>query len=208
MSREEISTVLGILKISYPRFYVNMTVKEANDTVSLWQEMFNGTDINLLKMAVKSLITHFEFPPTIANIKKEIDKLTTPTSEQMTVDEAWGQVVKAIQNYGYNRQEEALNSMSPAVAKVAKNLYREFCLSENVMADRAHFMKMYEISQNRAKENRLIPLDIREAIDLLQEKLSMPDYNIQIEKKSTYKNYDVEDDDAYDEVKNEDNEEC
>lgn len=103
MSRDNIIAILGILKTAYPRFYANMTKSEAEETIALWQEMFSDTDIRILTIAVKRLIAHFEFPPTIADVKKEVIKITT--KQESNID-YWQEAFKMMSNANYMQKEE------------------------------------------------------------------------------------------------------
>ena len=103
MNRDNIIAILGILKTAYPRFYANMTKNEAEETIALWQEMFSDTDIRILTIAVKRLITHLEFPPTIADVKKEIVKIT---SDNTNIMDYWQDAFKMMCNANYMTSEE------------------------------------------------------------------------------------------------------
>ena len=78
---------------------------------------------------------------------------------------AWGYVARAIRDYGYNNPDKALASMPEDVRFVVKQLgWTDLCLSENAMADRAHFLKIYaNHCANKARMSTL-PQAVRAAL--------------------------------------------
>lgn len=169
MTDKEIATVLGIIKTAYPRFYMNITKDEALNVMLVWKEMFADVPLEILTTAVKSLISHFKYPPSIADIREEIAKIVMP-DHQMTADEAWGEAHKAVKSFGYYKEAEALATLKPIVADLVRRMgYKDLCMSENVMADRAHFIKLFDNLKERERKETLIPLATRERILQIQE---------------------------------------
>ena len=71
---------------------------------------------------------------------------------------------KAISNYGYYRQEEELESLTPIVREAVKRFgFREICLDENQDAVRAHFFKIYSTLIERKTNDAKLPPSILEA---------------------------------------------
>lgn len=168
MSRDNIIAILGILKTAYPRFYANMTKSEAEETIALWQEMFSDTDIRILTIAVKRLITHLEFPPTIADVKKEIVKITSDNTS--TID-YWQEAFKMMCNANYMTIEEF--GQYPEICKrffgSVSNLKaygameREYVLN-NIQP---RFLKYAEMYKKDEKENMMLPKSYNEMIQKL-----------------------------------------
>ena len=47
-----------------------------------------------------------------------------------------------------------MKSLSPNIAKLIKSMgYRDLCMSENTMADRAHFIKIFNAQKSRGAYN-------------------------------------------------------
>ena len=70
--------------------------------------------------------------------------------------EAWGEVIQAIQRFGFYRSPVFDD---PLIARAVDALgWKYLCSSENVVADRAHFAKVYEQFVEREKQDaRLLP---------------------------------------------------
>ena len=168
MSRDNIIAILGILKTAYPRFYANMKKTEAEETISLWQEMFSDTDIRLLTIAVKRLITHFEFPPTIADVKKEILKITT--KQESNID-YWQEVLKMMSNALYMKKEE-FDTYSDICKRFFGNVdnlrsYGVMEKQEVINNIQPRFLKYAENYQKQEKENMMLPSNYKDMVQKL-----------------------------------------
>lgn len=161
MTKKETYKILTMLEVAYDRFEVSgMPTK-----MELWHEMLSDLDYRLALTVVKKHISEEHFPPTIASIRKNVAEITNPGT-QMTADQGWGEITKAIRKYGIYQEEEALASMSPLTARIAKNMnWKEICMSENQMADRAHFIKMFEANQNIAHQQAMLPDGLAKEIE-------------------------------------------
>lgn len=74
MNKEEVIAILKVLKVAYPKFYNNISKEDMFKTIDLWLEMFKNDNKQDITRAVKELMCELEFPPTIADIKKRINK--------------------------------------------------------------------------------------------------------------------------------------
>jgi len=156
MTHKETATLLGILSAAYPRFYANMTHASIAEAVEVWAVMLSDVSFDTAKLALQRLIATNKFPPSIAEMRESIAAIIyTPLPDS---GDAWGEVIAAIREYGYYRQSEALASMREPVRMAVQRMgWRELCMSENDMADRAHFLRIYEtINQKYGKKNWLI----------------------------------------------------
>lgn len=174
MSRDNIIAILGILKTAYPRFYANMTKSEAEETIALWQEMFKDTDIRVLTIAVKRLITHLEFPPTIADVKKEIVKITT--KQESNID-YWQEVFKMMSNANYMQKEE-FDTYSDVCKKFFGNVdnlrsYGTMDRKEVINNIQPRFLKYVENYQKQEKENMMLPNDYKKMVQKLVSKFEI-----------------------------------
>lgn len=170
MQRETIIAILGILKTAYPRFYANMTKKEAEETIALWQEMFSDTNPQILVLAVKSLISHFEFPPTIADIKKEMLKRT---STEETID-YWNEAYKMICNGLYMTEEEFENHSDICkryFGNIARLKEKSRTQNLNLEVEQSLFNKTAETLKQRKEQEIMLPEDIKLKINELSNKM-------------------------------------
>lgn len=164
MNKKQFSFIIAALKSNYRNFGV-----DTKEQIEFWYEMLKDIDYQILELAVKKLISEMVYPPTIADIRKAVAE----TIEEPMLDAAgaWGEVKLAIRNYGSYREEEALKSLSPITRKVIEGMgWKELCWSksENEMANRAHFIKLYEALTDREKKEQVLSMQVRSDIKALQ----------------------------------------
>ena len=174
MTPKEVSILLGILRTAYPRFYVDATSASIKESVDVWTVMLSDINFETAKLALQRLIATCKFPPSIAEVRESVAAIQyVPLPD---VGDAWSEVNAAIRNYGYYRQSEALASMRETTRMVVQRMgWRELCMSENDMADWAHFLRIYESIENRTKEQRQLPLALRENIAMIGQSMSITD---------------------------------
>jgi len=163
MTKGEIAKLLAVLAAAYPKFEVD-DVK-----VQVWYEMLGDLEYSVVNIAIKKLIMQNTFPPAIAEVRKAAIEISSPMG--FTAAEAWGEVIRAIRDYGYYREKEAMASMSPITAQVVRYLgWREICLSEEPEILRAHFLKMYDQVAAREQEKQLLSPTMQTEIKKLAKK--------------------------------------
>lgn len=159
MTRDEIITILKILKTAYPRFYNNMSKNEAEDTINLWLDMFRNERPDLVIGAVKNLINHFSYPPTIADIKNEI--FNALDVKGITSTEAWNLTRAAIRKSAYDSKEEFAKLPKEAQRIVgAPSQLKQWAISTdfNESVVKGQFLKQFEQLKNRDRqEQQMLP---------------------------------------------------
>lgn len=159
MNSNEIKKLLYLAIGSFP----NMQDKDMGPTTCLWNEMLKDIPLEVGQAAVKKVLSTTKFFPTIAEIREAAIELTQP--KPMTAMEAWGDIIKAISNFGIYREQEALASMAPQVTKVVKYFgWERICLSEEPDIIRAQFRMAWETQVKRDKEMSVLPMEVRDLI--------------------------------------------
>ena len=166
MNREETIKILAVLRGAYPAFYRDITKQEAESTISLWGSMFDEEPYELVGAAVKSFISGDTkgFPPAIGQIKELIRKITQP--EEMTEQEAWVYVSKALRNSTYGSEEE-FAKLPPEVQRVVHDpgQLRQWAISpaedvETVIA--SNFMRSFRAKQKSSREYMALPTSVKQ----------------------------------------------
>lgn len=151
MTKEEFSKLAMAIKTYFPRDYV-LPNKEA---LRLWYAELSDLDFNLASLALRKYVNTEKFPPTIADIRRLATECVQGESEDW--GKGWEQTVKAIHHFGYYREQEALDSFSEITRKTVMRLgFKQLCMSENLMNDRANFRMIYEQLSNREKLDKQI----------------------------------------------------
>lgn len=139
---------MRVLENAYPRFEIT----NDKEKLSLWHELIGkDTEEVIFMLAIKKYIINNEFPPTIAGIKKEVSNIITASDPDVT--EAWNEVQKSIRRYGMYRETEALESLSEDTRNIVKAIgFQNLCTSVDHMADRAHFIRLFESRSKKKHE--------------------------------------------------------
>jgi len=159
MELEEAIKLVGWAVSNFP----TMQERDMRPTAQLWYNMLSDIPYEIAEKALMKVLTTAKYFPTVAEIREAIVEIVEPKT--MSAAEAWGEVEKKIRWYGYYRGAEALENMSPQVAKVVRYIgWREICLSEEPAVIRAQFMKMYQQVAEREQKERLLPQGLRDDI--------------------------------------------
>ena len=141
--------------------------QEMDALVAAWLPMVGHLDAATFQAALQLVATRSEFFPTPALVLAAAQELTT--APQRTGADAWGDVVAAIAKHGVYHPPGGVQVLAvagdvwdfddPIVAKLVRAFgWRDLCMSENAVADRARFIPAYEQEQQREREQaRLTP---------------------------------------------------
>ena len=159
---------ISVLEKSYDKF----NITNDKDKLMLWYEMLGDRSEIEFMLGVKKYIKTSEFAPTIAGINKAIaDIITSQAPDGM---EAWNELQMAIRRFGMYREQEALESLSDRTRRVVKSLgFKNLCISENQMADRAHFLRMFESMSSRERDFAIAGTRLSGEIQQLAQKMSL-----------------------------------
>lgn len=152
MNKQEFANIAVAIKAAYP----SSNAIPDNAAMDLWFKMLQDLDYMVAQNAVLEHISTCKFPPSIAEIREKCTERLCP--EVPDWGTAWGQVMRAIRKYGYYQEREALESMDELTRKVVQRFgYQYLCTSENTVADRAHFGKVYEGMLKEYKSSNQLP---------------------------------------------------
>ncbi len=177
MTREETLAIMSVLKAAYPAYYRDMTRMDADSVVNLWAELFRDEPAELVALAVKAHIASDKkgYPPHIGAIKESILQLRAP--DEMTEQEAWGLVVKALRNGYYNAQEE-FAALPPVLQRLVggPNQLREWAMMDfdtvqSVVA--SNFQRSYRACAASERQIRALPADVKAAVAALADGMRM-----------------------------------
>jgi hypothetical protein len=160
-SASDIGKAIRILIAGYPYF------TPSPDTIRVYTIMLQDLDPDILVEVIKLHLATNKFFPSVAELREEYAKIIERASRTPTPIEAWGEVVRQMERTGSYRRPTFSN---PLIEKVVNYMgWETLCLSENPVADRAHFMKAYETVLNREREDLVMLPETRETIKALGE---------------------------------------
>lgn len=164
MTREETKNIIRVLMVAYPNF----KPENLTETIGVWQMMLDDADYKLISMAVKSYIraNSSGFAPSIGELMEYANRLTTP--EEMTETKAWGLVMNAIRNSGYNSEEE-FNKLPERIQKAVGSPKQLWSMatdeSFNEQVASSNFMRAYRTVVNRENEIKKLSPDVMKMIE-------------------------------------------
>ena len=150
MSRAEICALVALAGSSNP----SMQAKDPRPIVEAWSLMLGDLDPVLDKAAIIKVCRESDFFPSVARIVAAARELDPGVEKLPTAAEAWEEVMRLMRDYGpYRCPVYSCDAVRRAVRAIG---WRQLCMGENVEADRAHFLKLYESMRSRQVETREI----------------------------------------------------
>lgn len=163
MKREEFKILCKGMKA----VYTQPTFLPDADAFNIWYSMLQDLDYMVAQAAIQKYMLTNKFPPTIADIREYSASVTV--GEKPLWSDGWEEVLHAIRKFGSYRESEALESMSEITRQAVQRLgFRNLCMSENVMTDRANFRMVYEQIADREYTAKQIPVKLSNLIEGIQ----------------------------------------
>ena len=160
MTRQEFATLAMALKTYYPR----ETLLPNQQAMELWYRELEDIPYKVAEASLRKWVATNKWSPSIAEIRELTANIQY--GEQLTWGEAWEKALNAVRRYGSYNKKEALDSLDPLTRKCVENIgYLDLCMSENIMVERAHFQKIFEIYSKREQTDKRLPNNLLQAIE-------------------------------------------
>ena len=156
MTDNEFETIALAIKAAYP----NSNALMDKYAMKTWYRALADLDYRVVENAVWEHISISVFPPSIAEIREKCSARLSP----MITDwgEAWEEVLVAIRKFGSYREVEAIASLSKLTAVAVRRMgFLNLCQSDNPVADRAHFQRIYEGMVKEERKQTQLPCFVR-----------------------------------------------
>lgn len=148
----DIAHVVKVMSIAFPNW------KPTADTSEVYFKLLQDIDGEELKVAVLHCLSESgrAFAPSIGEIRGAVSELRRMSYNVPSSYEAWQEVLMQFAEAGYYNTPKFSH---PLIAEAVRRMgWRQLCLSEDQIADRARFIQCYEQLTNRAtKEDILLP---------------------------------------------------
>lgn len=171
MNIEETKTILKVLRANYPHSFKDFTQEDTKDYLMLWQDFFKDDDYGLVKAAVKSIIAGDtrEFAPNIGQVKDKMYSLVN--RDEMTEQEAWLEIKKAISRSGWYAQEE-YDRLPPLLQRLVGSAdqlhdWSQMDSDELNTIVASNFMRSYKAKSKSAKEYQMLPNEVKIGIETM-----------------------------------------
>ena len=143
-----------------------MSVRDAENAIALWVDMFSDDDPRIIALAVKDCIaTHDGYPPSIAAIKNRAKKLVRDASGAPGIDDLWALFARACSNGIYGAQEE-FDKLPPVLQRFAgspRALYDYAMMDGDTFNSvvRGQFYKRVQALQEQEERATLMPPEVK-----------------------------------------------
>lgn len=163
MTREEFKVLVKGMKAIYSQ----PTFIPDQDAFNMWFALLGDLPYEVCSVAAQKYMLTNKFPPTVAELRELCSGVVN--GDPLTWGESWERALNAVRKYGSYNKMEALNSLDSITRKCVESIgYMELCMSENIMVERAHYQKIFEVYSKREQTEKQMPLGLQEAITKLQ----------------------------------------
>lgn len=165
MDKREFATFAMALQTYYPR----EQLLPNQQAMELWYRELKDIPFSVAEAGMRKWVSTNKWSPSIAEIREMAVNVTSGDAPDW--GDGWEKVLTAIRRFGYYNKKEALDSLDPLTRKCVERLgFRELCISENIMTDRANFRQIYETLSKREQVQQQLALPLRETIAQIQAK--------------------------------------
>lgn len=148
----EIAQIVSVIAVAYPNWPVT------EETNEIYFQLLGDIPGEELKAAVLHCLTEAgrKFAPSVGEIRGAVAELRGMAGNVPSPFRAWQEVLEQFRLTGsYGTPQFSHPLITQAVRQMG---WRELCMSENQIADRARFLQCYEqILSRAAKEDMLLP---------------------------------------------------
>lgn len=163
MTKPEFTAFAAALKTYYPRENILPNIQ----AMELWFGQLYDIPYSVMEIALNKWVSTEKWSPTIADLREAAARIMNGDIPDWS--EGWESVTRAINRYGRDRPNEALEGMDEITKTVVRRLgYTNLCNSENQSADRANFRMMYEAEAKKVIEARRTPETISRRIETIR----------------------------------------
>jgi len=165
MDKKEFALFAAALKTYYPKEQLLPNTQ----SMELWFRQLQDIPYQVAELALNKWVATNKWSPSIAEIREQAAAIKC--GEKPLWSDGWEEVIRAIKSYGSYRETEALQSMTETTRQAVKRLgFRNLCMSENIMADRANFRMIFEQIADREHETKQLPVQLTDLIEAVREK--------------------------------------
>lgn len=165
MEKREFAQFAMALKTYYPR----ENLLPNNQAMELWYAQLQDIPYQVAEASLNKWVATNKWSPSIADIREMSVAVTT--GEKPLWSDGWEEVLRAIRRYGSYQETKALESMTATTRTAVQRLgFRNLCMSENIMADRANFRMIFEQIADREHSAKQIPVSLSNLIEGIRKK--------------------------------------
>lgn len=173
MTRKEIISLIGVITMAYQKFDKFRDENHIRSMVTVWADIFSEDDASLVGLAVKEHINTSVWPPSIAEIRERMFRITNPNI--IPPEEAWSMVAKLMYVEGEYNHRDYHKFLPKAIAETIDaigytqlyGLHVAYIRGSSSKAglDRVAFIQAYEEKYEQQRRTAMLPKQLRQSID-------------------------------------------
>jgi hypothetical protein len=163
MDKQEFSTLAMAIRTYYPK----ENILPNAPAMELWFRELQDIPFQVAEAALRKWVSTNKWSPSIAEIREMAANVRNGDIPDW--GEGWEEVQRAIRKHGMYNVKDAMDSFTPLTRQVVERLgFRNICVSENPMAERANFRQCYEILAKREQTRQQVALPLQSVIKQIQ----------------------------------------
>ena len=172
MTRQEVAKILFTISTEYKQEFKGYTTQELDEKLSLWCSSLNDYTYAEASEGLKVYLVSNTtgFAPKVGQIIDCIQKIKRPVQYELTQEEAWVKLQKAVSNSSYHSAEE-YDKLPELVKKIVvnpDNLRRMAAMDSDEFhtVEKSHFYRSFRTIQERQREDAKLPASVRTMIEM------------------------------------------
>lgn len=149
MTIDETALILGQITATYPALRINRA------TIEQWHRLLQDLDYDQVRAATETVLRTQEgaWWPAPGAIRREVVRRHTPPTP--SADVAWGQVLRAIQRWGYMQPQAALAELDPVVRRVTQAFGWQALCEGQADVVRGQWIRLYQSAQDDGERRQV-----------------------------------------------------
>lgn len=175
MNQQEMTTIIAMTSCEWTNWRPQAadSPEGAKILIETWMELLGDLDFELVKLAWRACaMDKPTFAPNAGELREQAIRLAEPNPPPEP-DEAWTEVKDRIHYVGHHGCPTWTH---PLVEQAVETMgWWDLCMSENVMADRAHFInQLYRPALERWWQERRRPQSFRDQLEAYKTRQAIP----------------------------------
>lgn len=162
-SRQDIDKIFVYLSLAFPAFQAKP------ETVDVYADLLSDLDTETLMTAARHVATTNKFFPSVSEIRGAAFELVARANGAPAAADAWDEVMREMQRVAGHYGTPCFSHAIIQRAIDGLGGWTRVCMSEEYMADRAHFLRIYDdLLRREEADARMLP-EVRLLIHKLAE---------------------------------------
>ncbi len=163
MTKQEFATFAMAMRTYYPK----EQILPNQQAMELWYREIGDLPYPVVEASLRKWVATNKWSPSIAEIREMAANIQN--GDPLSWGESWERALNAVRKYGSYNQAAAMESLDPLTRKCVESIgFMTLCMSENIMVERAHFQKIFDVYAKREQANKQIAPALQQTISALQ----------------------------------------